>query len=424
MFGLWNELFGFPIDNCSYESIECNKTYIPLLNWDKDNEYMWTLVEPYGEWTLDAANITFNTKNIQNWPAEITRVDEALNHLAQAVKDSFSTLQSFEFALDEDWESLKWTITYLDDKWDEYSKEAIINLKDIIEWFDELNLKDVKAESLEVSWPATFKWETTFEWDMQFDWDLNIDWKLTAEDSEIKNLTVTESLDSQWTTQVNTINSTGKATLNSLEVQGNTVLDWTLEVKEAATLDKTMRVKWTSQFDHSATFNEDVDIMRNLHVRWAWTFDHSVSVAQDLSVNWTTNSWTINATNATFQNLTVNWTLSLGNNASAPDFILKAEKWAADWVAPLGHDWKVPEQYLPDYIPNCTIHVWTGQFDWHGSCVIEDSRIKSNSYVNISNYEDIIWYLTETINDWWLIVKSNFAEEIWSFRYICATPLY
>ena len=41
MFGLWNELFGFPIDNCSYESIECNKTYIPLLNWDKDNEYMW-----------------------------------------------------------------------------------------------------------------------------------------------------------------------------------------------------------------------------------------------------------------------------------------------------------------------------------------------------------------------------------------------
>ena len=424
MFGLWNELFGFPIDNCSYESIECNKTYIPLLNWDKDNEYMWTLVEPYGEWSLDAANITFNTKNIQNWPAEVTRVDEALNHLAQAVKDSYSTLQSFEFALDEDGESLKWTITYLDDKWDEYSKEATINLKDIIESFDELNLKDVTVESLEVTWDAVFKWATSFEWDMEFEWDLTIDWKLTAEDSEIKNLTVTESLDSQWTTQVNTINSTGKATLNSLEVQGNTVLDWTLEVKEAATLDKTMRVKWTSQFDHSATFNEDVDIMRNLHVRWAWTFDHSVSVAQDLSVNWTTNSWTINATNGTFQNLTINGTLSLGNNASAPQFILQREKWAANWVCPLWPDGKVPQQYLPDYLPTCSIHVWTWKFTWSNTCVIEDNLIKSNSYVNISNYEDIIWDLTETINDWWIIVKSNFAEEIWSFRYICATPLY
>lgn len=406
MFGLWNELFGFPIDNCSYESIECTKTYIPLLNWDKDNEYMWTLVEPYGEWTLDAANITFNTKNIQNWPAEITRVDEALNHLAQAVKDSYSTLQSFEFALDEDWESLKWTITYLDDKWDEYSKEATINLKDIIEWFDELNLKDVKAESLEVSWEAVFKWATSFEWDMEFEWDLTIDWNLSAENSEIKNLTVTESLTSQWTTQVNTINSTWKATLNSLEVQNNTVLDKALEVKGATTLDQNLTVEWIATFKHAVTFNDSVDVKKWLHV------------FQDLQVDWAINAW-----NATVRNLTVNWTLSLGNNASAPDFILKAEKWAADWVAPLGHDWKVPEQYLPDYIPNCTIHVWTGQFDWHGSCVIEDSRIKSNSYVNISNYTDIIWDLTEVIWDGRITITSNFDREAWSIRYFCATPL-
>ena len=406
MFGLWNELFGFPIDNCSYESIECTKTYIPLLNWDKDNEYMWTLVEPYGEWTLDAANITFNTKNIQNWPAEITRVDEALNHLAQAVKDSYSTLQSFEFALDEDWESLKWTITYLDDKWDEYSKEATINLKDIIEWLDELNLKNVKAESLEVSWEATFKGNTSFEWDMEFEWDLTIDWNLSAENSEIKNLTVTESLTSQWTTQVNTINSTWKATLNSLEVQNNTVLDKALEVKGATTLDQNLTVEWIATFKHAVTFNDSVDVKKWLHV------------FQDLQVDWAINAW-----NATVRNLTVNWTLSLGNNASAPDFILKAEKWAADWVAPLGHDWKVPEQYLPDYIPNCTIHVWTGQFDWHGSCVIEDSRIKSNSYVNISNYTDIIWDLTEVIWDGRITITSNFDREAWSIRYFCATPL-
>lgn len=407
MFGLWNELFGFPIDNCSYESIECNKTYIPLLNWDKDNEYMWTLVEPYGEWSLDAANITFNTKNIQNWPAEITRVDEALNHLAQAVKDSYSTLQSFEFALDEDGESLKWTITYLDDKWDEYSKEATINLKDIIEWFDELNLKNVKAESLEVSWEATFKGDTSFEWDMEFEWDLTIDWNLSAENSEIKNLTVTESLTSQWTTQVNTIDSTGKATLNSLEVQNNTVLDKALEVKGSATLDQDLIVKWISTFKHAVTFEDWVNMNKSLHV------------FQDLQVDWAINWW-----NATLRTVTINnWTLTLGTWWSAPQFILKTEKGAADWVCPLNSNWKVSEQYLPDYLPNCSIHVWTAQFDWHWSCVIEDSRIKSNSYVNISNYSDIIWDLTEVIWDGSITITSNFDREAWSIRYFCATPL-
>lgn len=407
MFGLWNELFGFPIDNCSYESIECNKTYIPLLNWDKDNEYMWTLVEPYGEWTLDAANITFNTKNIQNWPAEITRVDEALNHLAQAVKDSYSTLQSFEFALDEDGESLKWTITYLDDKWDEYSKEATINLKDIIEWFEELNLKNVKAESLEVSWDAVFKWATSFEWDMEFKWDLSIDWKLTAENSEIKNLTVTENLDSQWATQVKTINSTGKATLDSLEVKNNTVLDKALEVKGSATLDQDLIVKWISTFKHAVTFEDWVSMNKSLHVY------------QDLQVDWAINGW-----NATLKTVTINnWTLTLGNWWSAPQFILQTEKGAKNWVAPLDSNSKVPEQYLPDYIPNCTIHVWTGQFDWHGSCIIEDPRIKSNSYVNISNYTDIIWDLTEVIWDGSITITSNFDREAWSIRYFCATPL-
>lgn len=406
MFGLWNELFGFPIDNCSYESIECTKTYIPLLNWDKDNEYMWTLVEPYGEWTLDAANITFNTKDIQIWPVEVTRVDEALNHLAQAVIDSCSALQSFVFALDEDGESLKWIITYRDDKWEEYSKEATINLKDIIEWFDELNLKDVKAESLEVSWEAVFKWATSFEWDMEFEWDLTIEWKLTAEDAEINTLTVNDTLDSLWFTRVNEIESTGKATLDSLEVQWNTVLDWNLEVKESTTLDKELVVKWISTFKHAATFEDWVSMLKWLHVY------------QDLQVDWAINGW-----HATVQNLTVNWTLLLGNDAEAPDFILKAEKWQPNGVCPLWPDGIVPNQYLPAYIPNCTIHVWYWQFDWHWVCVISDPLVKPNSYVNISNYQDIVWDLTEIIWDGEIRITSNFEHEAWSIRYFCATPL-
>ena len=112
MFWLWNELFGFPVNSCDYEAIECNKSYVPILNWDNDNEFVWSLADPL-EWGVDASNVSFNTKNPQKWPSSISKVDQALERLMDLVMNKKSTLESFTLSLKDDGETLEWVITYI-----------------------------------------------------------------------------------------------------------------------------------------------------------------------------------------------------------------------------------------------------------------------------------------------------------------------
>ena len=147
MFWLWNELFGFPVNSCDYEAIECNKSYVPILNWDNDNEFVWSLADPL-EWGIDAKNVAFSTKDPQKRPSNVTKVDQALEKLMDLVLNKKSTLESFKLSLDEDGETLKWVIKYLDDAWVEYEVPAEINLKNIVEWWETLTLQEVTLDNL------------------------------------------------------------------------------------------------------------------------------------------------------------------------------------------------------------------------------------------------------------------------------------
>lgn len=285
MFGLRNELFGFPVNNCDFESIECNKTYMPVLNWDADNEFTWSLVDPLG-WDVDASNITFEG-NVQLWAdTPVERVNQALDALKAAVMeaaDQKSDIIAFTLA-PKSWQEwvVEWTITYKNDHAEQYDKVATINIKDLIEWFQTLALQNVTVNELHLAPNGTAP-----------------DFVLQSEKGEA---------------------------------------DW------VATLDE----NWKIPMDQ---------------IQW----------------------------------------------------------WEPEWVATLDENWRVPWDQLPVEIPRLYFSIWYGVFENSDTCVINDERIHLNSYVNISNYDDIEWDLSEVVWDGWLTVTSN-TTETGTFRYLVVTP--
>lgn len=375
MFWLWNELFGFPVNSCDYENIECNKSYVPILNWDNDNEFVWSLWDPI-DWGVDASNVTFNSKDIQKRPASIKKVDEALEHLMDKIDQSKSSIQSFEFALDEDWETLKWTIVYIDDEWQRSEKEASINIKDIVEWWETLSLQDLTVDQLDADTAnidtATILTETVTTstiWTA----DINIETvdsstitSLTATEADIDDLDavvskVSESFTSNWSATFNwentfntdidaksDINVEWEANINTLNVEWVSTLNWELNANANAIFDQNVTVNWVSNlntlnvawygtFADRTTFNEDV-IMNDtlvansnvdfnwhtdLNTLWVWwqaTFDDDVDINYNLNVDWNLTAegnaridWTMTvAKNAEFQkNVDVEWKTTL-----------------------------------------------------------------------------------------------------------------
>ncbi len=81
----------------------------------------------------------------------------------------------------------------------------------------------------------------------------------------------------------------------------------------------------------------------------------------------------------------------------------------------------MPWDQLPVEIPRLYFSIWYGVFENSDTCVINDERIHLNSYVNISNYDDIEWDLSEVVWDGWLTVTSN-TTETGTFRYLVVTP--
>lgn len=285
MFWLWNELFGFPVNDCDFESIECNKQYMPVLNWDADNEFTWSLVDPLW-WDVDASNITFEW-NRQLWAdTPVNRVNQALDALKSAVMsaaDQESNIISFTLA-PKAWEQwvVEWIITYKNDHDEQYEKKATINIKALIEWLDDLALKNITVDELY----------------------LGENW--VAPDFVLQN------------------------------------------------------EKWVSNW--IPTLNED-------------------------------------------------WKIPMS----------QIQGWTSEWVATLDSNWKVPRDQLPVEIPRLYFSIWYGVFENSDTCVINDERIHLNSYVNISNYDDIEWDLHEVVWDGWLTVTSN-TTETWTFRYLVITP--
>lgn len=346
MFGLWNELFGFPVNSCDYENIECNKSYIPILNWDNDNEFVWSLWDPL-DWWVDASNVTFNSKDIQKRPSSIRKVDEALEHLMSKIEQSKSSIQSFTLALNQDWETMDWTITYIDDAWIPSTVEAHINLKNIVQWWETLTLQNLtvtnilsagQAHANEAYINTATIWEesvtTSSIWTAQITSEtvtrstittLNAtDWNVT--NLEATHAVVSDDITSNWvatfngTNTFNTdidantdINVAGNANVRTLNVSWVTTLDGQLNANANASFDKnvavnwvsnlnTLNVAWYSAFADKATFNEDAtfndtlvansNVSFNWHTdvntfraKWQATFNDDVDIDHDLNVD-------------------------------------------------------------------------------------------------------------------------------------------
>lgn len=262
MFGLWNELFGFPVNSCDYEAIDCNKSYVPILNWDNDNEFVWSLADPL-EWGIDAKNVAFSTKDIQKRPASVTKVDQALEHLMSKIENSKSSIKSFSLAFEEGWESLNWTIVYVDDAWEETSVRTSVNLKDMVEWWETVSLQEVTAEQLTT--PALF-----------------------AEEAHINEATI-------WNETVTT-SAIWTATIANETVTRSTITDLTAEHAAIADLDAEdaeVSTKFTSQgeaiFNWTNTFNTDADFHQDINVAWNGNI-RTLNVAEVSTFNWQVNA--------------------------------------------------------------------------------------------------------------------------------------
>lgn len=366
MFWLWNELFGFPVNSCDYEGIECNKSYIPILNWDNDNEFVWSLADPL-EWWIDASNVSFNSKNIQKRPSNVTKVDQALERLMDLVVNKKSVLESFSLTLGEDWETLKWTIKYLDDAWDSYEIPAEINLKNIVEGRETLTLQEVTLDKLTVN-EASLANASITNWVIASEtvWTSKIStaeiWTETVNKSTISTLwagqahatsltavqaAVSREFVSSWDATFNGTN-TFNTDINAasdvnvwwttetrrLHVSELATLDWQLNANENANFTKNLKVEWNtslenlsvnaySTFNDKSTFNEDAvfndTIQANSNAVFNWhtdldtidvkgqaTFDDDVDINYNINVDW----------NSVVQwNSRVDWSLSVWKNS-------------------------------------------------------------------------------------------------------------
>ena len=416
MFGLWNELFGFPVNSCDYESIECNKSYVPILNWDNDNEFVWSLWDPI-EWWVDASNVTFNSMDIQKRPSSVKKVDQALETLMDMIEDSKSAIKSFTFTLNEDWETLEWNIVYEDDSWAEYTKTASINLKDIVEWWQVLTLKDVIADSIEadewifesvqswwldVTWNAVIQWNETVNWTVVMNstldvawkatinwwaditWDLNVledsetheGWEIhsksleTTEDATIGwdlsvawNETVTGTSTINWATTINnTLAVTGWTTLQDLTVWGNEIVTGTSTINWETTINNKLTVSddIIANDDLTVSWNTSLNTLEtssSASVGWQLVVWWAATIQDALTVEWQTNTETLRSDEIVTDELRVNTSLDLWPNGIAPDFVLQSEKNQPNGVAWLDENWLINASNMPD--PNISFHYET-----------------------------------------------------------------
>lgn len=261
---------------------------------------------------------------------------------------------------------------------------------------------------------------------------------LSSDNATLWQLSVTGT--STFTGAINAgdIHSTGNASLTNLNVTGSSLLNWaTVNGNIAVNWNQT--ITWNSTFSGPVTMSDDLTVVDDLTVQWtthlnALETTGSVDVDWTLRVDWAINggngmtitgqieSDTIRTTEVVTDELRVTEWLYLSQWAEAPDFILQAEKGEPNGVTPLDANGKVDPQYLPASYTSAIVKIGTGTFSNSDTSTVIDADITWNSFVAISNYQDIVWDLTETINPWELVVISNHVET-GSYKYIVVNPL-
>ena len=431
------------------------------------------------DWTFTWTTITADTLEAATW--NITNVTSSSTTTGSLTTDSASLGAATATSLETETLSVSWasTLTWnviagadLFVTWD----ASVASITATTWNITSLTSTDIDSATLDVSgaatvgdgltvtgWIASDTLETS--WAAWIGWNLSVTWNATVDGTS----TFTGDV------SVDNITSTGNANLNNVIVAGNETVAGTMAVTGATTLNNTLTVAGASTLSGNtsvggnlsvagnstvtgnqtvtgdAIFSNDVSVAGDVtasgdvtitddltvngtsHLHWVET-DWSVDIDGTLRVSWAIVGWnwitvtgqmesdSVVTTNTVTDNLTVNGNIALWNSATAPDFVLQSEKGQPNGVAPLDANGQIDTSYLPQVYTTAIVKMWVGVFSNSDTSVVVDADIKADSFVIISNYQDIVWDLNETINVWQLTVVSN-QIETWSYKYIVVNNL-
>jgi len=161
-------------------------------------------------------------------------------------------------------------------------------------------LEDITADSVTTSGDATVGWKVIATGDVQTQADLKSAWAL--------NVGTNATIAGDATVQGNSRIEWNEVIVGTETIGGNTTISWTLWVASAA------------HFSDSVDIDEDLNVDGSSHIVGSQTID-GVETVNDSFVLWP--------------------------NATAPQFILQAEKNVANGVAALNASWKIDDSVLP-----------------------------------------------------------------------------
>ena len=307
-------------------------------------------------------------------------------------------------------------------------------------------LWEVSATNISASWNVSAGGDLAVTWASTFTGNITA-WNISAEDISVDDLTVagnstvTGTQTINWATIINdsltvtwATNLWGNvSTTGNLSVAGNSTVTGTQTVTGDSIFSGNVSVTENLTVAGDATVTDDLTVNGTTHLKGLET-DWSVDIDGTLRVTWAINglNWltvtgqvesdTVRTGEVIADEARISGGLYLSQWAEAPDFVLQSEKGQPNWVAPLDVNGKIDNSYLPPVYTSAIVKMWVGVFSNSDTSVVVDADIKADSFVIISNYQDITWDLNETINVWQLTVVSN-QIETWSYKYIVVNAL-
>ena len=306
----------------------------------------------------------------------------------------------------------------------------------------------ISTNNLNVSWTATIA--TLDLTDVNIAGDLTVAgtsaftgdmtaWNIWAQ------AVTTVDVTSTWDATLNNLTTSGNATLANATITWQATMSSDLSLAWDATIGWDVAITWTTTMTGDVTASNDLSVGWDLTVtddlttngvahfnalETTWNADVGGTLRVDGAINgwnWAVitgqvESDTIRTGEIVTDELRVNDGLYLTAWGVAPDFVLQAEKGEPNGVTPLNVNGKVDQQYLPPIYTSAIVKVGTGTFSNSDTSVVVDADITADSFVAISNYQDIIGDLNEVINVGQLTVVSN-QTETWSYKYIVVNPL-
>lgn len=307
-------------------------------------------------------------------------------------------------------------------------------------------LWEVSATNISASWDVSAGGDLAVTWTSTFTGNVTA-WNISAEDVSVDDLTVagnstvTGTQTINWATIINNsltvtwaTNLWGNvSTTGNLSVAGNSTITGTQTVTGDSIFSGNVSVTENLTVAGDTTITDDLTVNGTTHLKGLET-DWSVDIDGTLRVTWAINglNWltvtgqvesdTVRTGEVIADEARISEWLYLSQWAEAPDFVLQSEKWQPNWVAPLDVNGQIDNSYLPPVYTSAIVKMWVWVFSNSDTSVVVDADIKADSFVIISNYQDIAWDLNETINVWQLTVVSN-QIETWSYKYIVVNAL-